>query len=84
MGNIWPKLIKTSNNHLEVINGCWLESKSLKYENHKQERFNCHRSSTVIIECNLDGGQRVNEIQIAWEPGVEVDSILLKGAVQLV
>ena len=35
----------------------------------------------------LDGGQRESEmtqIQIVWEPGVEVDRIISKGVVQLV
>ena len=32
----------------------------------------------------LDGGQQVSEIQIVWEPGVEVNRIILKDVVQLV
>ena len=34
--------------------------------------------------CYVDGGQQVSEIQIGWEPGVEVNIIILKCVVQLV
>ena len=78
--------VQNSENHLEVIDGCWLVSKSIKVT-----KINI---STVISHyqllwsgpsgCYLDDGQRVSEIQIVWEPGVEVNRIILKGAVQLV
>ena len=72
MCNIWPK---TSNNHLEVIDGSWLVGKSIKVT-----KINI---STVISHYQLlyggrylAGGQQVSEIQIVFPPRIEVNRII--------
>ena len=69
--------VQTSKNHLEVMKDIyWVVSKSwsMKVAN---------KASTVVSHylllwrrCYLHGGQQESEIQIVWEPGVNVDRII--------
>ena len=74
--------VKTSENHLEVIDGSWLVSKSIKVTKMNISTVISH-DQLLYGGCYLDGGQQMSEIQIVWEPGVEVNRIILSGTVSV-